>query len=177
MKNDSLRRLTVSALFTAVAVILVFVNFTIIPQVAFLKYDFGDVVILILTFMFGPLYGIISTVIVSACQALFTSADGWFGALMHIVSTCALIIPSGIIYKYRRTRKGAAFGLLCGCICMVAAMLLFNFLLDPVFYGLPREAVVKLLPWIGVFNAVKSVANSVITLLVYKHISRIVNKE
>lgn len=178
--------MTLTAMLTAVAVILIFVNFSIFPQAAFLKYDFGDIPILIVTFAFGPLYGFISTVIVSVIQALFLSADGWFGGLMHIVATSALLVPAGLFYKFSRKKqdkdsnivfnRAVIAGLSLGCICMTVSMIAFNFFLDPIFYGMPQQAVVSLLPWIGLFNLIKSVANSVITLIIYKYIFRIINK-
>lgn len=185
MKNTALRKLTVTAMLTALAVVLIYINFPIFPQVAFLRYDLGDIPILIVTFMFGPLFGFASTVIVSAYQALFLSADGWFGGLMHIVSTGALIIPAGLIYRrllkkangeFKPLNKSAVVGLAVGCLTMTAAMLAFNRFLDPVFYGMPSSAVFAFLPWIGLFNLIKSTVNSLLTLLVYKYVLRFVNK-
>ena len=176
MHNPAIKRLTVTAMLTALAVVLTLFNFSLLPQVPFLKYDAGDILILILTFIFGPVYSIISTVIVAAFQAMFLSADGWFGGLMHIISTTALILPAGFIYKYKKTRKSAAVGLSVSCVTVTVAMLCFNFLLSPVFYGMPREAVVGMLPWIGLFNFLKSLINSVVTMLVYKHIGNIIKK-
>ena len=72
------KKLTIAAMLSAVGVLLIFLNFPLVPQAGFLRYDPGDIPILILTFMLGPVYGVLSTVVVSVIQALFLSADGWF---------------------------------------------------------------------------------------------------
>ena len=66
MHKKNIKRLTVSAVLSALAIVVVFINFSIFPQVPYLKYDMGDVPILIISFLFGPLYGFLSTVIVAA---------------------------------------------------------------------------------------------------------------
>lgn len=174
MKNQTLNSLTATAMFTALSIVVTFFNFTILPQVPYLKYDAGDILILIVTFIFGPVYGIISTVITSLFQAMFLSADGWFGGLMHIISTSALILPAGLIYMHKKSRTRAIIGLMISCVAVTVAMLGFNYILSPMFYGMPREVVVISLPWIGLFNLIKSVINSTVTLLVYKHIGKLI---
>lgn len=176
MRNPTVKRLTVTAMLTALSIVLTFFNFSLLPQVPYLKYDAGDILILIVTFAFGPLYGMLSTVVTAVFQALFLSADGWFGGLMHIISTGALIIPAGLIYAQNKTKSRAVIGLVVSCITVTVAMLTFNYVLTPIFYGMPREAVTVSLPWIGLFNLIKSVINSIITIIVYKHIGKLIKK-
>ena len=133
MRNPALKRLTITAMLTALSVVLTFFNFSLLPQVPYLKYDAGDVLILIVTFIYGPLYGMLSTAITAAFQALFLSAEGWFGGLMHIISTGALIIPAGLVYLKHKTKKHAVIGLAISCVTVTAAMLCFNYILTPVF--------------------------------------------
>ncbi len=176
MHNKKLKRLTISAVLCALALVVVFINFSIFPQVPYLKYDMGDVPILIISFLFGPLYGILSTVIVAVFQAMFLSADGWYGGFMHIVSTSALILPPAILYLKKRSFKTAAIGLAISCFTVTAVMIGFNYFLNPIFYGIPRQAIVAVLPWTAAFNFVKTVINSIITIAVYKHISKLIKK-
>ncbi len=173
---SSTKKLTVTGILTALAIVLVFINFSVFPQVPFLKYDMGDVPILIISFLFGPLYGFLSTVIVAVFQSLFLSGDGWYGALMHIISTSALILLPAFLYKFNRTFKTAVIGLSISCVLVTSIMIAFNYILNPIFYGIAREGVVVMLPWIAAFNFIKSVINSVITILVYKHIGYFIKK-
>ena len=56
-----------------------------------------------------------------------------------------------------------------GCLLMTFVMVLWNYLITPIYMGYPREAVVKLLlPAIIPFNLLKSGINTVLTLLIYK---------
>ncbi len=177
MRKSSIKRLTITAMLTALGIILIYFNISLFPHAApHLKYDAGDIPILIITFIYGPVYGIISTLIISAYQALFLSADGWFGGLMHVLATCALLIPAGVAYKIKRTRLSAVIGLAIGSVSMVIVMIFFNYFLIPIFYGMPREAVVAIMPWTILFNLIKAVLNSLITFLVYKHINTLIKK-
>lgn len=63
-----------------------------------------------------------------------------------------------------------------GTFTMTGMMAVANIILDPIFYGMPVEGVYKLLPFIIAFNLIKAGANSIITFLLYKRISRFLHK-
>ena len=63
----------------------------------------------------------------------------------------------------------AAAGLLCGWGCMVSMMMLWNWLIAPIYMGVPREEVGKLLlPAFLPFNLIKGGLNAAVTMLLYK---------
>ena len=65
--------------------------------------------------------------------------------------------------------KGAVIGLILGVISLVIVMLLWNYLITPIYQKMPREAIVDLLlPVFLPFNAVKGGMNLAATLLLYK---------
>lgn len=163
-----IKKIAITGVITALSFILVTINFPIFPQASFLRFDFADIPILVLSFAFGPLYGIISTVIVSIFQCLFLSSDGIFGGVMHILSTGVLVLTASLIYYRAKSKKSAVIGLALGCVAMTVSMVVFNYLLDPYFYGMPQQQIIPLLPWVGAFNLIKSVVNSTITFLIYK---------
>ncbi len=174
MKQINTRRLAVMAMLVAVSVILVYlVHFPLFPAAAFLEYDPADIPILIGTFTYGPVAGILLTVAASAVQALTVSAQsGLYGFLMHIISTSILCVTAGVIYKRKHTRKGAAIALLCGTLAMGAGMLLANHFITPLFMGVPKEVVDGMLLTVFLpFNLLKAGINSIITFLVYKTVS------
>ena len=176
MNNKIIKNLTITAMFAAVSMVLVFIGFSIFPQVEFLKYDPADVPIMILSFMLGPIYGIACSSIVAIFQAIFWSTDGIVGCIMNILSTCAFIVPAAIVYRKNKTKSRAIVGLVIGCVIMTAVMLLFNYFITPVYHGIPRQAIIPLLPWIGAFNFIKATVNSVLTFLLYKHIGKIIKR-
>ena len=168
------RKLTVMAMLVAISVILVyFIRFPIFPAAPFLEYDPADIPILIGTFAFGPVAGIILTVIASAIQALTVSVhSGIYGFLMHVIATSTLVIVAGTIYKVKHTRIGALIGLISGTVAWCAVMLVANHFITPIFMMVPTAAVDSMLiPVILPFNLIKAGINSLVTFLVYKTVS------
>lgn len=166
-------RLAKMGMLVAISIALVyFIHFPIFPAVAFLEYDPADISILIGTFAFGPLAGILLTVVTSVIQGVTVSAaSGLYGIIMHVISTSVLVLVSGLIYKYNKTRKGAVIALLCGVAAMTLVMIGANMIITPLFMGVPRNIVWSLMPFIAGFNAIKAGINSVVTFLLYKRIS------
>ena len=95
----------------AISVALVYlIHFPIFPAVAFLEYDPADIPILIGTFAFGPLAGLVLTVVTSVIQGLtVSSGSGLYGILMHVIATGVLVVVSGSVYRRRKTRIMALY--------------------------------------------------------------------
>ena len=165
-------------MLVAVSIVLVyFVHFPIFPAVSFLEYDPADIPILMGTFAFGPLAGILLTVVTAIIQGLTVSAaSGIYGIIMHIISTSTLVIVAGVIYKKHKTKKTALIGLICGVLAMTIVMIGANMVITPLFMGVPRSVVWQLMPFIAGFNAIKAGINSVVTFLLYKRISGFLHK-
>jgi len=174
--SEQTRKLTTIAMLTAVsAVLITLVHFPLFPSAAFLQYDPADVSILIGAFAYGPVAGVIITVLASFIQAFFLGGDGVYGFLMHVIASSVLAVTAGSIYRLRHTRAGAALSLCCGTLMMGLVMMVANHFITPMFMGAPVEVVdAMLLPVILPFNLLKAGINSVITFLVYKTVSRYV---
>ncbi|MDQ9871170.1 hypothetical protein RFX30_17560, partial [Acinetobacter baumannii] len=68
-------------------------------------------------------------------------------------------------------------GLALGSAVMVALMMLWNYLITPLYMGYPREAVVQLLlPAFLPFNLLKAGLNTGITFFLYKPVSDALRK-
>jgi len=175
MKREQIKKLVRMALLAATSVALVWlVHFPIFPPVGFLEYDPADIPILIGTFAYGPIGGIILTLVASVIQGTTVSAgSGIYGIIMHVLATSTLSGVSGLIYSKNKTRKGAVIGLVAGCISMVIVMFAANLLITPHFMGVTVEQVWGLMHLIVLFNLIKSVINSAVTFLIYKSISRL----
>ena len=180
MKRENTGRLVRLGMLAALSLLLVyFIRFPIFPSASFLEYDMADVPILIGTFLYGPLWGLLLTAVVSLLQWLLVSqASGWVGALMHFCATGAFVLVAGTIYRRWRCRKGAVTGLLFGAIAMILMMIPLNLIFTVGFMGVPRQVVVDmLLPVIVPFNAVKAGANGILTFLLYKAVARVLRME
>lgn len=176
MKNRiSTQMLTTMAMLAAVSVVLVAaIHFPIPMFPPFLEYDPADIPILIATFLYGPLAGLALTAAVAVLQGVtVSSASGIIGIVMHFFATGSFALTAGLFYARKKSKTSAAVGLAVGSLVMTAVMVLMNLLLTPLFMMVPREEVIKLLmPAIIPFNLLKAGANSVVTFLAYKPISK-----
>ncbi len=151
------------------AISFVVVAFIRIPVVMFLKYEPKDVIITIGGFMLGPVASFAISAVVSLVEMVTISDTGIIGCVMNLISSCGFCCAAAYIYKKRHTMAGAVMGLISGGVIMTALMLLWNYLITPLYMGYPREAVAAmLLPVFLPFNLLKSALNAGITLLIYK---------
>ena len=174
-QKTKIRMLTSMAMLSAVAVVLVaIIHFPLFPAAPFLEYDPADIMIWIGTFAYGPLAGLIMTVVVSVIQGVTVSAQsGIIGIIMHILATGSFVLLAGNLYKRNKSKSGAIWALIWGSLLMIAVMVLWNIIFTPIYMGVDRAVVIDLLiPAIIPFNVVKAGINSVITFFVYKRVSK-----
>ncbi|WDV47116.1 ECF transporter S component [Clostridiaceae bacterium M8S5] len=179
MKNNVNKMVKLAMLAAIGTLLMIYARFPIIPSAPFLKYEPGDIPALIATFLYGPIPGLIVTFIISTIQALTVDADsGIIGAIMHIIATGTLVIMAGLIYRKFHSLKGAILGLTVGSICMTLIMIPLNLFFTTKFLGVPLPAVkAMILPAIVPFNLIKATANSVLTVMLYKSVSKVFKHE
>lgn len=167
MNDAKIKKMTTIAMLCAIAYVLMF---TIrIPVVLFLKYEPKDIVIAIGGFILGPMSAFTVSLVVGLIEMITTSDTGIIGFVMNVLSSCTFACTAAFIYKKMRSLKGAVTGLITGTAVMVAVMLLWNYLITPLYMNMPRSEVAKLLvPAILPFNLLKGGLNSAITFLIYK---------
>ncbi len=171
MQNQNQNTKTIVTLAMMAALAYALVVAIRIPLVAMppLKYEPKDVIITIGGFIFGPVAAFLISLVVSLIEMFTISETGWIGAIMNLVSTCSFACTAAWIYKKNHTLKGAVLGLAVGIVGLVVVMLLWNYLLTPIYMGYPREAVAAMLPTVFLpFNLVKGGLNAAITMLLYK---------
>lgn len=167
MKKFSVKKLVLMAMLAAFAYMLM--ALVRIPIVLFLKYEPKDVIITIGGFLLGPMASFIVSLVVSLIEMVTVSETGPIGCLMNLLSTCAFACTAAFIYKRQHTLKGAVIGLAAGSVFMVGIMLLWNWLITPLYMGVERSAVeALLLPAFLPFNLLKAGLNSALTLGLYK---------
>ncbi|MBQ4036567.1 MAG: ECF transporter S component [Clostridia bacterium] len=168
-KKFGVKELALIAMFCALSFAAVLLGRVIPDVLGFLSYDPKDAVVAVAGFLFGPLYTVLITVIVSVIEMLTISSTGIYGCIMNIVSTVAFSLPAALIYKKQRSYKGAVYGLGAGLIFMTACMVLWNYLITPLYMGIPRGQVAGMLATVFFpFNAIKGGINMALTLLLYK---------
>lgn len=167
--------MTTYAMLCALAYVTVVVGR--VPVVLFLKYDPKDIVITLGGLIWEPMTSFIVSVVVSIIEMFTISENGILGCIMNIISTCSFACTASVIYKKRRTLSGAVIGLLMGSVMMIVVIMLWNYMIAPIYMGYPREAVAKLLlPAFLPFNMLKAGLNAAFTFLLYKPITTALRK-
>ena len=190
--NRSKLRTTVQiGMLGAVAVVLMFFDFPI-PFIAppFVKMDFSEIPVLVGTFAMGPLAGVCIELLKNLLNLVIhgTTTAG-VGELSNFVIGCAFVVPAGLFYKKRKTRKNALLGMAAGTILMAVAGCFSNaFIMFPLYsalMGIPMESLIAMgtainpaidnivtfvILSIAPFNLLKGIVISLITLLLYKRL-------
>jgi riboflavin transporter FmnP len=162
------RKLVLLSMLSALAYVVVLV-FPKIEIAGFLRYEPKDVIVVIGGFLLGPSAAVICSVLVALLELFTISNTGIIGCLMNALSTCSFAATASFIYKKKHTLTGAIVGLAAGSVAMVAVMLLWNWLITPIYMKVDRAVVERmLLPTFLPFNAVKAGLNSALTLGLYR---------
>lgn len=166
-KTQKTKKLVMIAMLCAVAYVVMVIGR--VPVVLFLKYDPKDVIIALGGFIFGPLSAFAISAVVSILEALTTSDTGPIGLVMNVISSCSFACVAALVYRKKHTKAGAIWGLVAGWLAMTATMLLWNYLITPLYMGVPRQEVAGLLlPAFLPFNLLKGGLNTAATLVLYK---------
>lgn len=190
---SKVRFITQVGMLGAIAVILMAFEIPLPFAPAFYKIDFSEVPVMVGCFVMGPLAGAaIEFVKILLNFVINGTTTAGVGEVANFLVGCALCVPAGVIYKYKRTRKGALLGMIAGTLLMVVVGSAMNaFVLLPVYakaFGMPIDALVAMgtavnshitslstfvLFAVAPFNLLKGILVSLIVLLIYKKISPI----
>jgi riboflavin transporter FmnP len=108
---------------------------------------------------------------VAFLEMVTVSPTGFIGLLMNTLSSAAFACTAAIIYKRWHNLSGAVIGLAAGCLMVTAVMMLWNYIVTPVYMGVPRPVVTGMLIPVFPFNLIKSGLNAAVAMLIYKPVS------
>lgn len=168
--TTALRTWVSMAMLTAIAYVVMYIS-KLLPQVfGFLQFDLKDTAICIGGFVFGPLAAAIISIVVALVEMVTVSDTGIIGCIMNILATASFCCTAAFVYKRFHTKKGAVAGLALGVVALTAVMLLWNYLITPLYMpNFTRGDIAKLLPTVFLpFNLVKGGLNMAVILLLYK---------
>ena len=183
-------------MFGALAAVLMLFEFPL-PFIApsFYELDLSEIPVLIGTFSMGPVAGVLIELIKILLKLVLKgTSTAYVGDVANFVIGCFFLLPAGIIYKVKKTKKGAVTGMAAGTLVMAAAGAVMNaYVLLPFysqFYGMPMEALIAagtevnslitsiptfVLVAVVPFNLIKGIIVSLITYLVYKRVRVIIH--
>ncbi len=186
----NVRKMTMTAMLSAVAFILMFLDFSVPIMPAFIKMDLSELPALIGAFAMGPVSGVVICLIKNLLH-LFMTSTGGAGELSNFILGACFVLPAGLVYKKWKGKKAAVWGSLLGAALMAVLSIAVNYFITyPVYYNfMPKETILaayqaifsgvdSILESIVVFNMpfnfVKGLFSVIITLLIYKPLSPII---
>lgn len=194
-EKTKINKLVIMAMFSAVAAVLMYVEFPItFIAPSFYEMDLSEVPVMIGSFMLGPCAGVIMEAVkVLLKLVLKGTSTAFVGDFANFILGCALVVPASVVYHTKKTKKRAIIGLVTGGIVLIVSGVFLNALyLLPKYsqlYGMPVETFINMgaainpaisniftfvILAVAPFNLIKATVVGVITMLLYKYLSRLI---
>ena len=185
--TSKVRFLAVTGILSAASTILMMFSFSVPLMPSFIKLDISELPALIAAYSMGPISGVLVCLIKNLINVTMTTTGG-VGELSNFLLGVCLVLPAGLVYKFRRNRRAAFLAALAGSFIMAWASLPINYFLTYPIYAklMPLDAIIgayqAILPGVDgllqcllIFNVpftfVKGLLDTLLTFLIYKHIS------
>ena len=193
--KTKINKLVIMAMFSVVAAVLMYVEFPItFIAPSFYEMDLSEVPVMIGSFMLGPCAGVIMEAVkVLLKLVLKGTSTAFVGDFANFILGCALVVPASVLYHTKKTKKRAVIGLVTGGIVLIVSGVFLNALyLLPKYsqlYGMPVETFINMgaainpaisniftfvILAVAPFNLIKATVVGVITMLLYKYLSRLI---
>ena len=194
MKNNKIEWMVKVAMLSAAAMVLMLFEFPM-PFIAppFYELDFSEVPVLVGAFALGPVAGVVIELIKILLNLLINGTiTAGVGEFANFLVGISFVIPAGLIYRHKKSKKNAVLGMTVGGMLMVILAGFLNFFVLIPTYGkmlnMPMEAFVKMgmaihpsidsmsklvVLCVVPFNALKVLLVSLITAVIYKPLSPI----
>ena len=192
--KTKINRMTVIAMLSALAFILMFYEFPVPFAPIFYKIDASEIPVLIGAFMFGPAAGVVIEGIKVLLHLVIKGTETAFvGDFANFILGSCYVVPAATIYLFKKTKKSAIIGMIVGTVVLVIAGCLLNaYYLLPKYaelFGMPLDSLVafgtavnssitNVFSFVALavapFNLLKGTIVSIITGALYKYVSRII---
>ena len=171
--RNKIKKLVLIGLFAALAYICMFV-FRI--KVQFLTFDAKDAVMTIGAMFLGVVPGAVMSFIVAFVEYISVSDTGIYGFIMNFASSAVFACTAAAVYRRKKGINTAILGLFSAVALTTIFMMLANILITPFYTGLKTSDIVAMIPSLLLpFNLIKGVLCSVVCLLLYKRLSKILH--
>lgn len=187
------KRITVIAMLSALAIILMLFEIPLWFTPSFYQIDLSEVPIVIGSFMLGPIAAVTMEFLKIVLNLFINGTKTAFvGEFANFLIGCCLVVPASICYYAKKTKKNAILGLVLGTFIMTVVGCLLNaYVLLPKYaeaFHMPIEQLIAagtavnkgitdLFTFcafaVAPFNAIKGMLVAIVTLLIYKRVSRI----
>ena len=191
-------KITLTAVLSAAAFALMFIEFPVPFMPPFIKFDISDLPALFASLFVGPFYGVIVELIKNILHILIKGTTSAFiGELSNFLLGSVFVLTSGLICRKSAMKHKEIFATIIGALLMGLICVPINyFIVYPAYvkcYNLPLEAIIEmyknildvimskptnnvLLNCLVVFNFPftlgKGLIDAIICIAVYKPISK-----
>lgn len=206
MKNKKIRFLTITAILGALSAVFQIFEIPVPVLVpGFVKLDFSDLPAILATFLVSPISGVAVCLIKNVIHIATSSSVG-IGELANFLTSAACVLPAGIIYALKPTKKTAVIAMIVGALVSGIISIPVNYFITYPFYmsafGLtesaligmysdvvalqqeifgisaaPAVSLVDALIWFNApFTVLKFAICSIVVFFIYKPLSKAVKK-
>ena len=185
-------KLVVTAMLSAVAAILMFLEFSVPIMPSFIKLDISELPALLASFSLGPVYGMAVCLVKNLVNLTHTNTGG-VGELCNFLMGVTFVVPAGLLYRKMKNRKGSLLGSLIGAVIMAVVSVPLNYFITYPIYSvfMPMEGIIGMyqliLPFVDnllecllIFNMpftfVKGMLDVLLAFLIYKPLSPLLHK-
>ena len=190
--KSNVTKLVITAMLSAVAFALQYIEVSIPLVPSFLKLDFSDIPELIGAFVIGPAGGAVICLIKNLLHLPFTSSVG-VGEFSNFLLGAVFSVSAGLIYKHHKTKKTALIACIAGSVLMALVSIPSNYFIVYPFFAklwangnmdvilsmykaiLPvSDTLMKSLLIFNVpFTLIKGLICAMVTMLIYKPLSNL----
>ena len=124
--KGNVKRLTTTAMLSAIAVILMYMEIPVPFMPGFIKLDISDLPALFGTFVYGPLCGVTICLVKNVLHSFATNTV-FVGEISNFILGCAFVVPAGMIYQKMKNKKGAIIASLTGSVAMALLSIVSNY--------------------------------------------------
>ena len=160
------KNLTMIAMLSAIAAVLMIFEIQLPFSPSFVKFDFSDLPVMLGGFLIGPFAGGIIAFMKILLHFLFNGTTSFFvGDLSNLLLTLSFVLPASFIYQQKKTKKTAIQGLLVSIICTSLLAIIFNlFLIFPLYLKVLN---LKMVDIINMIHVVNPLVKDVFTMIVF----------
>ena len=180
-KNEFFTAKKIATLGVAIALsyLTTLLSFPLFPGTPafFLELDFSFAIMLLTGYILGPISALI-IVVITNLLGMIGSTGGITGAVANTVTAIVFVVIPTLVYK---KQKGLKWVIIVLAICVLAQALIalpMNRYVTFYIFQIenPADFFGQTWVYILIFNLIKGVANSIITILLYKRLKNLLGK-
>ncbi|QIL46600.1 ECF transporter S component [Vagococcus coleopterorum] len=184
MKKNQTKEMVGTAMLAAIAYILLLIAFPVIPAFPFMKVDFSEIAILISTYVFGPVAGILTALVRSLLHMLTSGEPAAFiGDAASFIAALSFVLPIYYLSKTKQTTKNLITSFVTGTVIMTVVMSVLNAVaIIPLYskiagFDIGMSVSKYVLYGVVPFNLVKGTLVSMVFMLIHQKVIPLISKQ